>query len=95
MDNKILYFLDYKMHFPPQIWEENGSASYSPNVAYLAHWGCSGKGGAGSQEAGAGPHFLLQIVFPYFPPLKPRCILWSKKYGKTHKYAIYKRPTSG
>ena len=27
------------MHFPPQIWEENGGASYSPNVAYLAHWG--------------------------------------------------------
>ena len=21
---------------PPQIWEENGGASYSPNVAYLA-----------------------------------------------------------
>ena len=34
-------------------------------------------GGAGSQEAGAGPHFLLQIFFPYFPPLKPRCVLWS------------------
>ena len=30
------YFLDYKMA-PPQIWEENGGASYSPNVAYLAH----------------------------------------------------------
>ena len=24
---------------PPQIWEENGGASYSLNVAYLAHWG--------------------------------------------------------
>ena len=26
------------MHFFPQIWEENGCASYSLNVAYLAHW---------------------------------------------------------
>ena len=27
------------------------------------------------------PHFLLQFFFSYFPPLKPRCILWSKKYS--------------
>ena len=30
------------MHFSLQIWEGNGGASYSPNVAYLAHcweWG--------------------------------------------------------
>ena len=33
-----MYFLDYKTHFPPQIWEENGGASYSHNVAYLAHY---------------------------------------------------------
>ena len=38
--------------------------------------GCGGDG-VGSQEAGAGPHFLLQIFFSYFPPLKPRCVLWS------------------
>ena len=36
---KIPYFLDYKIHFPPQIWEENGGASYSPNIAYLARDG--------------------------------------------------------
>ena len=23
------------MHFPPQTWEENGGASYSPNIAYI------------------------------------------------------------
>ena len=23
------------------------------------------------------PHFLLQNCFSYFPPLKPRCVLWS------------------
>ena len=34
----ILYFLDCKTHFHPQIWEENGGASYSPNVAYLARY---------------------------------------------------------
>ena len=33
------YFSDYKMHLCPQIWEENGGASYSPNVAYLAGGG--------------------------------------------------------
>ena len=27
------------MHFFSQIWEENGGASYSPNVAYVARWG--------------------------------------------------------
>ena len=51
--------------------------SYSPNVAYLACWGVGGGGGAGSQVAGAGPHFLLQNFVSYFPPLKPRCVLWS------------------
>ena len=37
-EKQILYFSDYKMHFPPQIWEKIGGASYSPNVAYLAHY---------------------------------------------------------
>ena len=40
---KVLpYFLNYKMHFSPQIWEENGGASYSLNVAYLTHAGGGG-----------------------------------------------------
>ena len=47
----ILYFLDHKMHFPPQIWEENGGASYSPKVAYLAHWGvCEWSGVTGGRS---------------------------------------------
>ena len=53
----VLYFSDCKTHFPPpQIWEENGGASYSLNVAYLAH--CSGEEGS----SGSGfffPIFLL------------------------------------
>ena len=57
------YFSDYKMH-PPEIWEENGGASYTLNVPYLAHWG----GGGGS---GVGFFFFS----PYFPPLKSRCVL--------------------
>ena len=65
------------MQFPPQIWEENGGAFYVPNVAYLTRWERGGSGGAGSQEAGARSHFLPQIFFSYFPPLKPRCVLWS------------------
>ena len=59
-------FSDYKMHcFPPQILEENGGASYTLNVASLAHrqwwWGA----------------VVEQGVFPYCPPLKPRCIVRS------------------
>ena len=46
----LLYFSDYKTHSPPPpIWDENGSASYSLNVAYLARWW--GRGG-GSGEWG-------------------------------------------
>ena len=37
---KVPYFSDYKTPFPtPQIWEENGGASYIPNIAYLAPTG--------------------------------------------------------
>ena len=53
---------------PLQIWEENWGASYSPNVVYLA-W-CEGWGRSGGL-------FSEQGLFSYFPPLKPRCILWS------------------
>ena len=46
-------------------------------LTWLAEGEGGGGGGVGSQEAGIGPHFLLQIFFSYFPPLKPRCVLWS------------------
>ena len=39
---KLPYFLDYKMHFLPQIWEENGGVSDRLNVAYLAQGGWAG-----------------------------------------------------
>ena len=39
VETDLPYFSDYKMHFFPQIWEENGGASYSLNVAYLTHEG--------------------------------------------------------
>ena len=38
LGTELPYFSDYKMH-TPQIWEENGGASYSPNVAYLVYGG--------------------------------------------------------
>ena len=38
--------------------------SYSPNVAYLAH----GEVGVMAVE---------WVSFSYFPPLKPKCVLWS------------------
>ena len=56
------YFLDYKTHSPPNLGG-NWGASYSPNVASLAFWGEGGNSGVG--------------FFSYFPPLKPRCVLWS------------------
>ena len=52
---KLPYFLGYKTYFPLQIWEENGGASYSLNVAYLAHWGV----GAVAVEWVFPPVFLL------------------------------------
>ena len=45
--SKISYFSDYKTHPPKKIWEENGGASYSPNVAYLACGGWGEVGGSG------------------------------------------------
>ena len=39
--------------------------SYSPIIAYLAH------------RAGAGSSGRAGIFFFYFPPLKPRYVLWS------------------
>ena len=68
-------FWTIRCNSPPQIWEENGGASYSPNVAYIY---------IGEilyyLLLNILPHFLLQIFFSYFP-LKPRCVLLSEKYG--------------
>ena len=50
----------------PPIWEENGGASYSPNVAYLA----------GGVE---GVLVVERYLVSYFRPLKPRHVLWSEK----------------
>ena len=65
MREKNIYriFRTIRCTSPPQIWEENGGASYSPNVAYLARWG--------------GGKAVEQGFFPYFPPLKRMCVLWS------------------
>ena len=49
--------------------------AYSPNVAYAYI------GEMLFMLLNILPHFLLQKFFSYFP-LKPRCILWSEKYGK-------------
>ena len=51
--------------------------------------GKGGGGGVGSQEAGTGPHFLLQNFFSYFPPLKPRCVLWSVHHIVQKIWRIY------
>ena len=70
-------FLDCKTLSPTKIWEENGGASYSPNVAYLAHWG----GG-----------WQWSKVFSHFPPLKRRCVLWSHVSYSPKKYSISCEP---
>ena len=61
-------FWTIRCTFFPQIWEVNGGASYSLNVAYLAR----------CVEGGL---VVEQGFFSYFPPLKPRCVIWSEKYG--------------
>ena len=67
------------MH-PPQLGAKWGGASYTPNVAYIY---------LGEillllfMLLNILPHFLLQIFFSYFPPLKLRFILWSEKYGSS------------
>ena len=65
--NRLKYRIFQTIRYTPQpqIWEENEGASYNPNVAYLACWG----GGEVAVVQGG--------VFPYFPPLKPRYVLWS------------------
>ena len=56
-------FSDYKTHLPhPQIWEENGGASYNLNVAYLARWG-----GRGGWWGGFFPIFLYNLGESYGP----------------------------
>ena len=68
---ELPYFLDYKMY--PPIWEKNGGAFYSLNVAYIYI------GEILFMLLSILPHFLFQFFFSYFPPLKCRCILWSEK----------------
>ena len=73
----LLYFWTIR-HTSPQIWEEKGGTSYSPNVAYLARGG--GRGWRWSRVTGGRSRttfFCLKFFFSYFPPLKLRCILWS------------------
>ena len=71
----MLYFLYYKTHPSPPIWEENGGVSYSPNVAYLAHGVCGG---------------VEQGFFSYFPPLKPRYVLWSRASYSPKNTVVFK-----
>ena len=60
------------------MWEESGGVSYSLNVAYLARYRISAVKDVIKYFTA---FFCFKIVFSYFPPLKPRCILWSEKYG--------------
>ena len=53
--------------------------SYSLNVALHLHWWNI----MFFMLLNILPHFLLPNFFSYFPPLKPRCVLWSEKYGKS------------
>ena len=40
---ELIYRIFQTIRRTPKIWEENGGASYSPNVAYLARWGGEGR----------------------------------------------------
>ena len=81
------YFSDYKTHFPSQIWEENGGASYSLNVAYLACYRMSALKDVIKYFT---TFFLLQKFFPYFP-VKPWCVLWSEKNGIFYSKTVFSK----
>ena len=67
----------------PQIWEENGGVSYSLNVADLA----PGGGGAESVER--------VFFFSYFPPVKPRYVLWpGMSYSLKSTVTVFKIQTT-
>ena len=83
-------FQTIRCTFPPQIWEENGGTSYSPNVAYLAR-----TGGKGGRQRGSGVtedrsrttcfasnFFFLSSSSKTQVHLMVQCVLQSKKYGK-------------
>ena len=76
--NILPYFRTIRCNPPQQIWEENGVASYSPNIAYLACFG-----GAAVERG----------FFSYFPPLKPRYVLWSgASYSPKNTVILHGRP---
>ena len=52
--------------------------SYSLNVASLAHYRISALKDVIKYST---TFFASKISPPYFPPLKPRCVLWAEKYG--------------
>ena len=73
MVNDLPYFWTIRC-IPPQIWEENGGVSYSPNVAYLAHWEWVG----GRWWSG---FFFLFSSSKIQACLMVLCVLQSEKYG--------------
>ena len=68
VSRKTPYFSDCKMHFyPPKFGRKMGVHHI---VQMQLAWLAAGSGVGGENGSGAGGFF-------YFPPLKPRCILWS------------------
>ena len=92
-----LYFLDYKTHFSlPNLGEKWGWVLQSECSLPGSLVG-EGRGGAGSQEAGAGPHFSLQTFFPifflqnlgaFYGPV--RHIVWKIQYVNLKKIILSK-----
>ena len=65
----------------PKIWEENGGASYSSNVAYLAGWGVRGRWWSGvtrgrSRVAAAGSWWGQKWGDAAGPGLGGGCVSW-------------------
>ena len=59
-------FLTIRCTPPPQIWEENKGAFYSPNVAYLACWGRAVVVEWGHRRQEQDHIFCFKISFPIF-----------------------------
>ena len=82
---ELPYLSDYKTH-PPNMGGNWGCVHLIVQCSLHSHWWNIML----LMLLNIFPHFLLQIVFSYFPPLKPRWVLWSEKYssylqGSSHK----------
>ena len=84
--------MDYKTHFFTPNLGGNGGTSYSPHVAYLAHWG-GGRRWSRVTGGRSRTTFFASKFFFLFSSSKTWCILWfSASYSPKNTVFIYLVP---